>query len=208
MNTQHTSEPTFTKFNVPLPSHLGVNVVLTLPWDLTVEEAKTIFQGMYGCIEVEKTEDEVQQERRERELKSIKWEKNKFEKSTKMPYSEYKGALIYCDGYGTNEGYFSDIEELHEWWEDEYGKYSELTEEEREDCPDFPTYVWACAKQYPYYYTAETIRENSFDELFDGAGEAVCSKSEELLDKALEKYYKANSSIVGYLPDYSLALVL
>jgi hypothetical protein len=208
MNTQHTSAPTFTKFNVPLPSHLGQNIVITLPWNITEEEARLMFRNMYGYVEVVKTEEERQQERRERELKHINWEKARFEKATKIPYSDYTEEYIYCDGYGTNEGYFSDLGELQEWWEDEYGKYSDIYQKDGEDCPELPKYVWACKKQYPFYYTAETITEGSFEELFEDACERVSSESEDELDIALEKYYKANSSIVGYVPDYSLAIML
>ena len=213
MNTQVTSAPTFTKFNVPLPSHLGENIVITLPWDLTVEEAKTIFQGMYGHVEVEKTEEEIKQERIEIEQERLKWEKSKFEKAVKLKESEYKDFNGYCGVYyseefGLNYGYFYSLDEFYEWWEDEYGVYSELEEEDKEYYPEYPKYVWACKEQYPYRYTAERITEESYEDLFEDACESVSSDSEAELDKALDKYYEANSSIVGYVPNYSLAVLL
>lgn len=110
--------------------------------------------------------------------------------------------MMYSSFYGYNEGFFSEVEELEDYLEDQKEDYED---ENPEDSVKMPSYVWA-TKVTRISIDAEDVIENACSDLHEEAYERVenIAELQEFLDSWCEKQIGTDS----YDIDYSLAILL
>ena len=97
--------------------------------------------------------------------------------------------MIYSDSYPYNEGYFTDIEELIEYCNDE-------------DIP-LPEYVWSTQK-IPLSLDASSIIESACEELHEDAYENITKEDE--LQEFLDDWCNQQSGVDSYSVNYKYAI--
>ena len=108
-------------------------------------------------------------------------------KAARVPEREYTGPL-YVDGSGHNDGFFRDLEELHEWYEDEEH--------------ELPEYAWACDVRHPAL-DADSLEEQALEDTVDGCELNALDE----LRAFVEKWNGEQTSEI-WEPDYSRAVML
>lgn len=127
-----------------------------------------------------------------RDIRETGKEKEVFEKAEKV--TEWDG-WIFSDGLGYGDGYFSDVDDLIEWCEEN-------------DVPR-PEYVWTCE---PVAFAQITV--DQVTELITDSGDAYEDFEQsdlnglDELSKAIEAFNDANSGIFAYHASNTKALVL
>jgi hypothetical protein len=98
---------------------------------------------------------------------------------------------VYCDGYGSNEGYFESLDDFLEWWEDEHG----------DEKP--PEFVWTCKPQRIVPPADEILEglltywlENGWDDMDESAFTGL-----DELRAAVGAFVSANEGVVSYTTD-------
>lgn len=132
-----------------------------------------------NCEAAQQERDDAQQEKRNKE----------YQQATRIePDSEEArgmGMLWYDCSY--NEGFFRDMDEFLEWWEDEHDK----------DDPR-PEYVWATDEFKPHL-DAESLISNMCEDLHEDAIDAISDESKEELASFLESWCEKQSDATSYV---------
>lgn len=118
--------------------------------------------------------------------KSAATEFAKYEKATKITYSEYKGGMIY------------DADKYYEDLESALDGYDEGQE---------PEYVWACKDIGVVKATTESLYENMLENMWEDADVYDLNGVDEL-EAAVAAFNEANKSISVWEPDYSTAILV
>lgn len=120
-------------------------------------------------------------------------EKARFEKSTKLAIEQVDGPLYWEGHVGSmGDGYFSDIDELLDYCE--------------QDGVDVPEYVWACEEQ-KLGINAEHIVENAVSDMGEDAYDSVPEKAVDSLQAYLDVWC-AEVGLSSWSPDYSRSVLL
>jgi hypothetical protein len=136
-----------------------------------------------------------------RTKQDITREKDLFDKAEKL--TEWDGP-VYCDGYGSNEGYFETVEDFLDQFEE---TYEEFRNSEPEKNLKLPEYVWCCDSIPLANLDLDEILENSTQEAYDGF-EYSGFKGLEELRAAIDKFNEINKDVVSWTPNYKKALLL
>jgi len=120
-------------------------------------------------------------------------ERQRFEAAEKLTTWE---GWIFCDGQGSNEGYFENIEEFMDWLSDEY----------EEGIPEIK-YVWACKANHFVNADVGDITERMNDVAWEDWDPETLNGLPEL-KAALDKFNEANKDVCSYSPDYTKAVLL
>ena len=103
---------------------------------------------------------------------------------------------VYCEGCGSNEGYFESVDAFEEWWLDEFG-----------DEP-LPEYVWTCRAERivpDHYQIMEELLQAWIERGWEDMEESDLSGVTELR-QAVEAFSKANEGVVAWYPNYKQAV--
>ena len=127
-----------------------------------------------------------------RKLKDEKEEKRLLSKAIKVNYNDVPNKskeMIYSDRYPYNEGYFTDLEELFEYCNDE-GIY-------------LPDYVWSTQK-ITLSMDAGSIIESACEELHEDARDNITGENE--LQDYLDTWCSKQTGVDTYCVDYKYAI--
>lgn len=130
------------------------------------------------------------------EEKEKNQEKLRFEKATKVvPETCPDGYMdmIFCEGYGCDEGYFHEIEDLID--------YCETANVE------IPKYVWGTTSRI-IHIDADDIIENACQELHEDACDWIDRESRNELQKFLDDWCLEQTGTLTYEVDYTYAILL
>lgn len=121
-------------------------------------------------------------------------EKERFNKAKHYtfedaPESSYQ--CMYSEVYGTNEGYFFDLDELEEYCQ--------------ENDIEIPEYVWG-TKLTKISMDADSIIESACEELHEDAEDQIDDREE--LQEILDKWCEKQSGTDTYYVDYSVAILI
>jgi hypothetical protein len=126
--------------------------------------------------------------------RECRYERDRLREAERMEKAEKVDGWdgwVYCDGCGSNEGYFPSVDEFVEWWEDEHS-----------DNP-LPEFVWAC-KPLRIVPHGDDIMESLLipwmENGWEGMDESDFTGIDELA-KAIEAFSDANKGVVSYSPD-------
>ena len=119
----------------------------------------------------------------------------RFEAAEKV--TQWDGWL-YSEAYGSNDGYFQEVEDFREWIESESDEGTEM-----------PGYVWTCD---PIRFAVISIGEIT-ERIADGREAYEDFDVDDLhgldaLETAIEAFNAANESVVSYRPNYKRALLV
>lgn len=161
-------------------------------WDVCEYCGKPLkypYTSRCDCEEYELNE-EIKRNKRHEEYESNLFNKAKV-KTTISEANKSQVEMLYSDVYPYNEGYFTDIEELEEWCDD-----NEV---------EMPKYVWGTYKT-KISIDGESVVESVCDELHEDAFSNVTNLDElqEFLDKWCDKQTGTNTYNVDY--DYVVLL--
>lgn len=165
----------------------------------TEAEAGTCCPKRCGCgVELAKHRYECDACRDKRfaaaRAKEAEKERAAYEKATKIPYADYDGDYLYCEGYGSGsggDGYFGDLDDL-------------LDTIDGEQEP--PEYAWACSPtkiSFDAHDLIESACQESYEDAAGDVGEGAAKELQALLDAWAEKH-----GPTSYQPDYSRAVDL
>lgn len=110
-----------------------------------------------------------------------------FSKAEKL--TEWDG-WVYREGYGYNDGYFSSVDELLQYCEDE-GE-------------DPPEWVFVCSET-KHELDTDNILENMLDDAYEGARDHLVDEKE--LYDFIEAWNK-KQYVTSYYPDYKKVLII
>jgi hypothetical protein len=123
-------------------------------------------------------------------------EQNRFDKAKKLNVDQYPYQPVYWEGHigGMGEGYFSGVEELIDYCEEEGLK--------------MPEYVWACSSS-EFKLDADTILESELasQEVYEDAYDNISDEDKSALDTFLKDWAK-KQNIVSWQVDYAQAVLL
>lgn len=137
-------------------------------------------------------QDCSKREYEERTRKSNEVMKAKLDAAEAVPESEYEG-MIYCsEGYGPQDGYFVDGDELRDY----------CLDNDREP----PSRVWACHK-VPLRIMAEHAIEGALDDHHDGASDEISEADEDRLQKLLDEWCDS-VGVVSWQAERNKAVIL
>lgn len=159
--------------------------------------------------------DPTPEEKRETEkAKEAKARMDLFQNAEKL--TEWEGWIYW-------EGSLKDVEDFSdEWARDGYWEsvddllssiaaYNAEGKEEDADeyCVEIPSYVWCCracclAHTDARDLFAERLEKKTYEDAWDHLPAVAVAE----LQEALDKFYAKTDKLVGYLPDYSKALIL
>ena len=129
-----------------------------------------------------------------RDIRDKEAEQKHFDKAIKSEYkdvpAEYK-EMLYSESYGYNEGYFSDIDELIEYCED--------------NDIEVPKYVWSTTK-IGLSMDAGYIIENACEELHEDAYQNITNGKE--LQEFLDAWCAKQTGTDSYTVDYKYAIMI
>jgi hypothetical protein len=96
---------------------------------------------------------------------------------------------VFCEEASHNDGFFENISELIEWWEDEADTDVPLPE------------LAYCCKTIPFrqLYVSD-LMDSYLSELPDGYADQIDGDKE--LQLALDRFCQINQALVSYEPDY------
>lgn len=102
---------------------------------------------------------------------------------------------VYCEGFGDSEGFFPDLGEMRDWFDDN------LFEIEG----DFPEYVYIC-DEIPFTSKLDIcdIIENIACDSYEDVEEHIDGTKE--LEQAIKDFEKRNESVVSFQPNYKKAV--
>lgn len=83
---------------------------------------------------------------------NIEREKARFNEAEKIVAVNYDGPVFCCD-LRHHDGYFADLGEFYDWWEDQAG--------EGDTAPLLPGYVWACHSKPCCHINLDFVLEHS-----------------------------------------------
>lgn len=130
------------------------------------------------------------------EQREVEREHARFEKAAKVSIDDYDGdyAVFWPDGPGggMGEGFYSNLDELLEIYEDE-----EM---------DLPPYVWAC-KPYELHMDAGGILERAISGHHEDAYDSLNDGAEEELQTLLDFFCK-KQNVRSWEPDYTKVVLL
>lgn len=135
-------------------------------------------------------------------------EQKRFEKAAKVRV--WDDWVFWDEGdlseYGGKDGYFESINALKEAISD-YNDDVDINSGEW--LLELPPYVWCCKPLRMAHHTvedlfAEPLETAAFEDSWDVVPKEVIAE----LQAALDKFYAFTDTVVGYLPDYSKALLL
>jgi predicted RNA-binding Zn-ribbon protein involved in translation (DUF1610 family) len=125
----------------------------------------------------------------------IEKEKARYDKAVKLVMEDYEGP-VYWEGHegGLGDGYFSGIDEVLDYCEDEG--------------VSVPEYVWACTP-HPFTLDAENILEHELErqEMYENAGEGITDDARKRLQAYLTVWAQ-EQHITGWQYDYTRAVLL
>jgi hypothetical protein len=125
--------------------------------------------------------------------RDAKREQERYEKATKVPETEYDGAVFDEGGNGSQEGYFESLEELREYF----------------DGDDLPEWVWACTSRGFGKFDAGDVIDNELSDHHEDARDwleaGATAALQTALDAWVETYAKA---VVTWEADHSRVVVL
>ena len=101
--------------------------------------------------------------------------------------------MMYSDSYDYNEGYFSEIEELEEYCEDNDIK--------------MPDYVW-CTSSHQLNIDIDSMVENECEDLHEDAYEWIAQKDIEELRTFVNGWCEKQTGTRTFYVDYSAVIVL
>jgi hypothetical protein len=127
-----------------------------------------------------------------RKIEEDKAENRRFAKAIKSTYDNVPNKqkeMLYSESYGYNEGYFSDIDELIEYCE--------------ENESEVPKYVWSTTKN-TLSIDACNIVSQACEELHEDAYQNVTDEQE--LQDFLDKWCNKQSGVDTFMVDYKYAI--
>ncbi len=123
-------------------------------------------------------------------------EKSRYDKAQKYTIDTVPSKskiMFYSDVYKDNEGYFSEIEELVDYCNDE-------------DI-EIPDYIWGTYETQISFY-AHDIIGNACDDLWEGAYDSIDSKDIAELQNLLDNWCKNHAGTRTYTVDYKCCILL
>lgn len=129
-----------------------------------------------------------------RDIRDKEAEQKHFDKAIKSEYKDVPAEdkeMLYSESYGYNEGYFSDIDELMEYCED--------------NDIEVPKYVWSTTK-IGLSIDAGNIIESACEELHEDAYQNITNEKE--LQEFLDAWCAKQTGTDSYMVDYKYAIMI
>ena len=123
-------------------------------------------------------------------------ELHRFEKARKYTLKSAppeRCEMMYSDSYGYNEGYFSEIEELEEYCED-----NDII---------MPDYVW-CTSSHQLNIDIDSVVESECEDLHEDAYEWIAQKDIDELRTFVNRWCEKQTTTRTFYVDYSAVIVL
>lgn len=127
-----------------------------------------------------------------RQTKDIERERNRFNLAEKV--TEWDGP-VYLEGAGYSDGFFADVGEFLDWWDDDYPNWE----------GEPPGYVWTCDVSNTVQCRASEMIENI--EWPEGMEDNELKGLPELR-AAVDAFNAANAEFKSWEPNYKRALIL
>jgi len=130
---------------------------------------------------------------------ACRYERDRQIEAARMDVAEKLDAYdgwVYCDGCGSNEGFFPSVDDFAEWWQDEHGD------------DDLPEFVWTCKPQR-IVPPADEIMDSLLTQWMENGWEDMESSDFAGLDElaaAVKAFSEANENVVSYWTDYKRAV--
>lgn len=128
---------------------------------------------------------------------SAQQDQKRFEKAEKLKEEDWNGP-VYCDSLGYNEGYFNDLNDLHEYlegWEDDEGDKSIIE------------FVWTCEVNPSCVLNVDSILESATEEAHESFDYRDLHGLDELR-AAVDKFNKLNENEVSWVPNFKKCVIL
>lgn len=190
---------------------------LDMPYLISLEAAKQHLSTLRHPAP-ETDEQRVERKRQEEEKRrkdlqewrdrKVKREQDRFEEAEKI--AEWGGWIYWEDAPidssqlcgENNDGFFEDVDDLME-------SIAEHNADDPENAVEAPAYAWTCKETRFRHRDAEDLLRESFeDEAYEDAWGCVPEAAIAKLNAALEEFYVETDKIIGYEPNYKVALLI
>lgn len=122
----------------------------------------------------------------------VREEQSRRERLEKAKKLESWDGWVFWGGHGMNEGYFENLEALHEWHEEQIA--------DGEKVSPLPEFVHVCKTEPFRGLDIDDLIERCTEDSFDGAADQITGREE--LEAACKAFNAANVGLVSYTPDW------